>query len=95
MLSKKNRKFAIISQLQKSSNLIWNNNTIFNLFVTDHHAEALSYILKIGHSFDGPTKEMMEVFNVFGKEVEMYKSVVPNMERLLRKSGDFTIFAPK
>ncbi|XP_037047159.1 uncharacterized protein LOC119081961 isoform X1 [Bradysia coprophila] len=59
-------------------------------------AEELSYILKVNHTLeDGPTKEVMEIFNVFTKEVEMYKSVVPSIEQLLHKSGDFTQISPK
>lgn len=59
-------------------------------------AKELSYILKVNHTLeDGPTKEMLEVFNVFTKEVEMYKSVVPRLEELLHKSGDFTQISPK
>lgn len=62
---------------------------------SENVTEELSYILKVNHVLDGPTKEMMEVFNVFGKEVEMYKSIVPAFENLLRKSGDLTQFTPK
>lgn len=66
-----------------------------NFKITENQTEELSYILKLNGDFDGPTKEIMDVFNVFGKEVEMYKRVVPNLEQLLQQFGDFTQFAPK
>jgi len=57
--------------------------------------EELSYILKVSPIMDGPTKEVMDVFNVFGKEVEMYKAVVPNLQQLLQNIGDVTTLSPK
>lgn len=44
---------------------------------------------------EGATKELMDIFNVFGKEVEMYKSVVPNLQQILENSGDYIKLSPK
>lgn len=63
--------------------------------ITENEIEELSYILKVNPVLEGPTKEMMEIFNVFGKEVEMYKSVVPNFQQLFENSGDSFNFTPK
>lgn len=53
-----------------------------------------SFIVKINPD-TGKSKEMMELFNVFPKEMEMYDKIIPAFEEMYRSVGESIQFGPK
>lgn len=52
------------------------------------------FVLKINPS-TGMSAEMMEAFNVFPKEIEMYNTMIPTFEALYRAVGETVQFGPR